>query len=66
MGAMSNDPFTLARYAGFYKGLQSAGAAVSFGVDAVATPVRPSPTHAHHPLLTGALEWDVMIKRNST
>lgn len=51
MGAMTNDPFTLARYAGFYKGLQSAGSAVSFGVDAVATPVRPiSPLLSSHPL----------------
>ena len=49
MSAMSNDPYKLARAAGYYKvspylgptqtkadeqGLQSAGAAVSFGVDA--------------------------------
>ena len=32
---MSNDPFKLARMAGYYKGVQSAGAAVSFGMDAV-------------------------------
>lgn len=32
---MSNDPFKLARLAGYYKGVQSAGAAVSFGMDAV-------------------------------
>ena len=38
MSAMSNDPFTLARYAGLYKALQSAGSAGSFGMDAVATP----------------------------
>jgi hypothetical protein len=38
MGAISNDPFTLARFAGFYKAIQSAGAAGSFGMDAVATP----------------------------
>lgn len=38
MSAMTNDPFTLARYAGFYKAIQSAGAAGSFGMDAVATP----------------------------
>lgn len=38
MGAISNDPFTLARFAGFYKAVQSAGAAGSFGMDAVATP----------------------------
>lgn len=38
MGAITNDPFKLARYAGFYKAIQSAGAAGSFGMDAVATP----------------------------
>ncbi len=38
MGAISNDPFTLARFAGFYKAIQSAGAAGSFGMDAVKTP----------------------------
>ncbi|VDC04181.1 unnamed protein product [Peniophora sp. CBMAI 1063] len=38
MGAITNDPFKLARYAGFYKALQSAGSAGSFGMDAVATP----------------------------
>ena len=38
MSALSNDPFTLARYAGLYKALQSAGSAGSFGMDAVATP----------------------------
>lgn len=34
MGAMSNDPALLARYAGFYKAVQSAGAATAFGIDA--------------------------------
>lgn len=38
MGAISNDPFTLARFAGFYKAIQSAGGAGSYGMDAVATP----------------------------
>ncbi|KAI8138334.1 major facilitator superfamily domain-containing protein [Fennellomyces sp. T-0311] len=33
MGAMSNDPSMLARYAGFYKAVQSAGAACAFGID---------------------------------
>ncbi|KAI9253539.1 major facilitator superfamily domain-containing protein [Phascolomyces articulosus] len=33
MGAMSNDPSLLARYAGFYKAVQSAGSACSFGID---------------------------------
>ncbi|KAI8880879.1 MFS general substrate transporter [Backusella circina FSU 941] len=40
MGAMSNDPALLARYAGFYKATQSAGAAISFGIDAVDIPLR--------------------------
>ena len=38
MGAISNDPFTLARFTGFYKAIQSAGGAGSFGMDAVNTP----------------------------
>ncbi|KAI9314740.1 major facilitator superfamily domain-containing protein [Dichotomocladium elegans] len=33
MGAMSNDPTVLSRYAGFYKAVQSAGAACAFGID---------------------------------
>lgn len=33
--ADKSDPFKLARMAGYYKGVQSAGAAVSFGMDAV-------------------------------
>ncbi|KAG1053259.1 hypothetical protein G6F46_000817 [Rhizopus delemar] len=40
MGAMSNDPSLLARYAGFYKATQSAGAAISFGIDAVNIPLK--------------------------
>ncbi|WVQ82739.1 hypothetical protein IAT38_004871 [Cryptococcus sp. DSM 104549] len=38
MSSISNDSFKLARMAGYYKGVQSAGSAVSFGMDAVATP----------------------------
>lgn len=38
MSALTNDPFTLARYAGLYKAMQSAGSAGSFGMDAVSTP----------------------------
>ncbi|KAI8380530.1 major facilitator superfamily domain-containing protein [Choanephora cucurbitarum] len=34
MGTMTNDPTSLARYAGFYKALQSIGAAIAFGIDA--------------------------------
>jgi len=33
MGALSNDPWKLAYFAGFYKGIQSAGAAVAWGID---------------------------------
>ncbi|ORX58183.1 MFS general substrate transporter [Hesseltinella vesiculosa] len=40
MGSMSNSTEVLARYAGFYKALQSAGAAVSFGIDAVNIPLK--------------------------
>jgi hypothetical protein len=35
MGALSNDPWRLARFAGLYKAVQSAGGAVSYGMDAV-------------------------------
>jgi hypothetical protein len=38
MSSMTNSPKELARMAGYYKGVQSAGAAVSFGMDAVKTP----------------------------
>ncbi|SPO01430.1 related to HOL1 protein [Cephalotrichum gorgonifer] len=38
MSCLTNSPFKLARMAGYYKGIQSAGAAVSFGMDAVLTP----------------------------
>ncbi|KAL2293472.1 hypothetical protein FJTKL_05372 [Diaporthe vaccinii] len=37
MSSITNEPFKLARMAGYYKGIQSAGAAVSFGMDAVKT-----------------------------
>ncbi|KZV67798.1 MFS general substrate transporter [Peniophora sp. CONT] len=38
MGAITNDPSKLARYVAFYKALQSAGAAGSYGMDAAAVP----------------------------
>ena len=38
MGAITNDPFELARFAGMYKAVQSAGGAASFAMDATATP----------------------------
>ncbi|EIN11194.1 hypothetical protein PUNSTDRAFT_62537 [Punctularia strigosozonata HHB-11173 SS5] len=38
MSAVTNDPFRLARLAGIYKAVQSAGSAGSFGMDAVGTP----------------------------
>lgn len=37
MGALSNDVTVLSRYAGFYKGIQSAGAAISWRINAVNT-----------------------------
>ncbi|ROW04157.1 hypothetical protein VSDG_00928 [Cytospora chrysosperma] len=37
MSSLTNEPFKLARMAGYYKGVQSAGAAVSFAMDAVKT-----------------------------
>ncbi|KAL1918683.1 uncharacterized protein VTP21DRAFT_2705 [Calcarisporiella thermophila] len=37
MGALTNDPLRLSRYAGFYKGVQSAGAAVSWGIGSVSS-----------------------------
>ncbi|KAI0695639.1 MFS general substrate transporter [Cytidiella melzeri] len=39
MSAMTNDPFQLARFAGLYKAVQSAGNAGSYGMDAVLTPL---------------------------
>lgn len=39
MSALSNDPFRLARFAGLYKAVQSAGSAGSFGMDAVLPPL---------------------------
>lgn len=38
MGAMSNEPRRLAYLTGFYKGLQSAGSAITFRIDALKTP----------------------------
>ena len=38
MGALTNNGRKLANFAGFYKGLQSAGAAVVFRIDALGTP----------------------------
>jgi hypothetical protein len=38
MGAMSNDPAKLAHFAGFYKSMQSAGAAGIWRADAVKMP----------------------------
>ena len=39
MSALTNDPFKLARFAGMYNAVQSAGAAGSFGMDAALTPL---------------------------
>lgn len=38
MGAITNNGRKLANFAGFYKGIQSAGGAISWRVDAVKTP----------------------------
>ncbi|KAL2206438.1 DUF895 domain protein [Sarocladium strictum] len=38
MSSITNNPFRLARMAGYYKAIQSAGAAVSFGMEAAKTP----------------------------
>lgn len=35
MSSITNSPYKLARLAGYYKGIQSAGAAISAGMDAV-------------------------------
>ncbi|THG93485.1 hypothetical protein EW026_g7763 [Hermanssonia centrifuga] len=51
MSALSNDPFTLARFAGLYKAIQSAGAAGSYGMDAML-----------HPLLNEHLaSWSMLL-----
>ncbi|XP_078442554.1 UNC93-like protein 1 [Wolffia australiana] len=39
IGAMADDPHQLSRYSGFYKGIQSAGAAVAWQVDKRHTPL---------------------------
>ncbi|KAK6464644.1 major facilitator superfamily domain-containing protein [Scheffersomyces coipomensis] len=38
LGALSNNPKKTALYAGFYKGIQSAGAAIAWRLDAIAIP----------------------------
>lgn len=50
MSALTNDAFRLARMAGYYKGIQSAGAAVSFGMDAVKV-CNPSSYHVLFPVM---------------
>lgn len=40
LGALSNSPSKLARYAGYYKGVQSLGAAVAWAIDASGTAYR--------------------------
>ena len=37
MSALTNDTFRLARMTGYYKGVQAAGSAISFAMDAVKT-----------------------------
>ena len=38
LGALSNNPKKVALYAGFYKGIQSAGAAIAWRLDAIGVP----------------------------
>ena len=38
MGALTNNGRKLANFAGFYKGIQSAGAAIIYRIDALGTP----------------------------
>ena len=38
MGALTNNGRKLANFAGFYKGIQSAGGAITFRLDALGTP----------------------------
>ncbi|KAL2209496.1 DUF895 domain protein [Sarocladium strictum] len=38
MSSLTNNPFRLARMAAYYKGIQSAGSAVAFGMEALQTP----------------------------
>lgn len=38
MGAMTNNGRKLANFAGFYKGIQSAGAVIAYRIDALNTP----------------------------
>lgn len=38
MGALTNNGRKLANFAGFYKGIQSAGAAIAFRIDALGVP----------------------------
>lgn len=38
MGTLSNNSRKLANFAGFYKGIQSAGAAISYRIDALKAP----------------------------
>ncbi|EIW52009.1 MFS general substrate transporter [Trametes versicolor FP-101664 SS1] len=61
MSALSNDPFTLARYAGLYKAVQSAGAAGAFGMDAVGTPLLNEQLASGIPMLVSfPLAWLVL------
>ncbi len=61
MSALSNDPFTLARYAGLYKAVQSAGAAGAFSMDAVGTPFLNEQLASGIPMLVSfPLAWLVL------
>lgn len=62
MSALTNDSFTLARFAGFYKAIQSAGSAASSGMDATATPYLNE--HVGHCKETSLLRRKILSRRS--
>ncbi|PKA46570.1 UNC93-like protein 2 [Apostasia shenzhenica] len=71
IGALANDSATLSRYSGFYKGVQSAGAAVAWQVDQRRTPlttqliVNWGLTTISYPLLAALLMLAVKDEKQS-
>ncbi|KAF9186469.1 hypothetical protein BGZ51_001997 [Haplosporangium sp. Z 767] len=68
MGALSNDVTILSRYAGFYKCIQSSGAAIAWRINAVGTPFMTELIICFALLvasLPGALFLSLRIKDNS-
>ncbi|KAK9667553.1 hypothetical protein K7432_017698 [Basidiobolus ranarum] len=62
MGALSNDSHVLARYAGFYKGVQSAGAAIAWDIDAKRNPLMTQ-FIVNWVLLTASLPFSFIVAR---